>query len=75
MSSPHLPAFYIPMHCDALDRVMPPSYGLTKLELFAAMAMQGLCANPAHAERSISFIVEASANIAANQLAELEKGK
>lgn len=37
-------AAYPRLQFDGLSVVMPEQWGLTKRELFAAMAMQGLCA-------------------------------
>lgn len=55
--------------------------GLTKLEYFAGMAMQGLCANPVTLTRSLSdgtcvtnsFLADLSVSLAYALIAELEK--
>ena len=57
---------------------MPPPFGLTKREYFAALAMQGLLARPNRPEYRIegSFVVAGEAIAFANALLiELEKTK
>ena len=48
--------------------------GLTKRELFAAMAMQGLCSNSRYGDFGVRGIQVESVEIADALLAELEKG-
>lgn len=44
--SANLPAFPVPLNPGEAFRGMSPADGLTKRELFAAMVMQGLAADP-----------------------------
>lgn len=49
------------------------SFGLTKREYFAAMAMQGLCANTAYGDTQAGFLAKWSVEQADALLAELAK--
>lgn len=49
-------------------------FALTKRELFAAMAMQGVCANPIH-DAASDTIAAAAVLLADALIAELEKGE
>lgn len=62
---------------DALNENLPGPIGdavcLTKRELFAAMAMQGLSASDAYAERPVEHVAEVAVEQADALLAELAK--
>ncbi|MGM0783859.1 MAG: hypothetical protein ACQEUM_07090 [Pseudomonadota bacterium] len=51
----------------------PDFNGLTKREYFAAMAMQGMQANPSYDEVSLEDMARVAADAAATLLAELER--
>lgn len=50
--SAHLPAFPVPLNSGESYKTHAPCDGLTKRELIAAMAMQGILANPYYAQES-----------------------
>lgn len=52
--SGHLPAFPVPLNPGQGFQKISDADGVTKRELFAAMAMQGLLANPSVIEREAS---------------------
>lgn len=59
---PNVPAFF-----------PPPATGLSKRDLFAAMAMQGLLANPEHGYNTMSGLVHDATVYADALFAELAK--
>lgn len=76
MENKHLPAYPQPIaECNGgLSETMDynnQSVGLTKRELLAAMAMQGLCAN--NFQTSMDLLAIRSVQIAEQLLAELSK--
>lgn len=58
---------------DFPDIISIPNHGITKRELFAAMAMQGILANPHQEVVNIKNIARASVEQADDLLRELDK--